>query len=240
MRLAVDCACVIHGDYYDWQYVECLYNMLQANCSYEVRLHVYTESERPVPDHVIKHSLIKWPNISGPRRSWWYKMQLFDNRHFSGQLLYLDLDTVIVGNIDWIWNLNTDHFCAVHDFRRLWKPNWIGINSSVMLWNTDQYHWIWEDFSNTDINSKIKQFHGDQDFLNHVILHDTNFSYFDHAQIKSWRWQVLDGGLDPQTRRYHSPGKGAVIDPNTSIICFHGQPKPHESKDPTILRFWHV
>ena len=51
----IDCACVIHSDVYSWRYVDTLYNMLVRNLSREVRLHVYTEQDRPVPDHMIKH-----------------------------------------------------------------------------------------------------------------------------------------------------------------------------------------
>ena len=61
-------ACVIHGDMYDWRYVENLYNMLQANTQHEVKFHVFTEPSRPVPAPMIKHDLINWPGISGPKK----------------------------------------------------------------------------------------------------------------------------------------------------------------------------
>ena len=105
----VDCACVIHGTGYDWTYVDRLYNMLNKHISRGVRLHVYTEADRPVPTPYIKHTLTDW-GISGPKRAWWYKMQLFNPDHFRGQLLYFDLDTVIVNNIDWICNRAPEYF----------------------------------------------------------------------------------------------------------------------------------
>jgi hypothetical protein len=85
----IDCACVIHSDAYSWDYVERLYSMLSRHLSLGVRLHVYTEADRPVPAPFIKHALDDW-EISGPRRSWWYKLQLFDSEKFSGSLLYFD------------------------------------------------------------------------------------------------------------------------------------------------------
>ena len=99
----IDCACVIHGSGYDWPYVERLYNMLCRNLSAEVRLHVYTEHDRSVPPHMVKHILDDW-GISGPKRSWWYKMQLFNPAHFAGNLLYFDLDVVIANQLNWIPN----------------------------------------------------------------------------------------------------------------------------------------
>jgi len=57
----IDCACVIHGTGYDWIYVERLYNMLNRHLSGGCRMHVYTEHDRSVPPHMIKHCLEDWP-----------------------------------------------------------------------------------------------------------------------------------------------------------------------------------
>ena len=108
----IDCACVIHGSGYDWQYVERLYNMLCRNFTPKVRMHVYTEHDRSVPPHMVKHILEDW-GIAGPKRSWWYKMQLFNPALFSGNLLYLDLDVVIANNLDWIRDLSLDYFWTI-------------------------------------------------------------------------------------------------------------------------------
>jgi hypothetical protein len=124
----IDCACVIHGKAYDWQYVERLHSMLSRHLTPIVRLHVYTEASRDVPDNMIKHCLDDW-GIDHPRRGWWYKMQMFNPEHHIGPMLYFDLDTVIVNNIDWIWKKPTSYFFAFCDFKYLWSPNFYGINS---------------------------------------------------------------------------------------------------------------
>ena len=46
----IDCACLIHHTLYDWSYVDKLYNSLCRNLTPTVRLHVYTESNRFVPN----------------------------------------------------------------------------------------------------------------------------------------------------------------------------------------------
>lgn len=236
----MDCACVIHGDAYDWQYVENLQAMIQRNTWRQVRMHVYTEPDRAVPNTMIKHELTLWPGISGPKKSWWYKMQMFDPDHHRGRLLYFDLDVVITGSIDWIWdNSNDKSLQAPRDFRRIWRPNWTGINSSVLCWNTRTMRWIWEKFCEHNIAALTRQYHGDQDYLNSVIPSQGRH-YLDENRIKSWRWQVQDGGIDAKTRQYCRPGAGAVIDPATRIIIFHGQPKPHEVQDPRIQQLWHA
>lgn len=240
MTKTVDCACVIHGDYYDWQYVERLYHMLTAQSDYQINLHVYTEAERSVPDHMIKHALTPWPGIAGPRRSWWYKMQLFDSAHFAGQLFYLDLDTVIVNNIDWLWQLDPSRFYAIRDFRHLWRPTWTGINSSLILWDTVQWHWIWDTVSEYGVDRLAKQYPGDQDFLSSVLVKDPDFEYFAENAAVSWRWQAHDGGFDMRARRFHDPGTGTRFEKSTSFLIFHGRPKPHDIADPVVQQHWQM
>lgn len=239
MKKILDCACVIHGDAYDWIYVERLYNMLQANLSSEIRMHVFTEAKRSVPAPYIKHELHEWPGVAGPKKAWWYKMQMFNPVHNLGRVLYFDLDVVITDNIDWIWDLDDRYFWAIKDFKYLWKPTWNGINSSAMIWDNKKLNWIWDNFSNQNINATIRLFHGDQDYLNSV-LDDNTRRFFNVNFVKSWRWQCLDGGFDMQSRSYRNPGTGTTILPGTKIIVFHGNPKPHATQDPIIDKYWKV
>jgi hypothetical protein len=233
----IDCACVIHGDGYDWCYVERLYNMLDRYLRREFRFHVYTETDRPVPAHMIKHELTPWHNISGPRRSWWYKLQLFDPKHMTGNILYFDLDVVIVRPVTWITELNTDHLWAVRDFRYLQGNRRKQLNSSIMWFNVDTFSYVWRHAAAGDINQISKNYRGDQDYIEDVV--DANqLSLFPEDRVQSYRWECLDGGFDFQRRKYRSPGSGVAVVDATSVIVFHGNPKPHEVQDPVILKYW--
>lgn len=234
----IDCACLIHSTGYDWTYVEKLYKMLQNNSSREIRLHVYTEPNRSVPHHMIKHPLTEWHGVGGPKKSWWYKMQLFDKQHHQGPLLYFDLDVVITRNIDWIYEQDLSYFWAIHDYRRLWRPNWNGINSSVMFWDTNRWDTVWQAFKNLELKNVFKRHHGDQDYLNTVIP-ETDRKFFDKERIKSWRWQIKDGGMDMTKKAYLRPNAGSVLDPTTCVMVFHGNPKPHQIHDNILHRYWH-
>lgn len=235
--LTVDCACLIHGNHYDWQYVEKLYSMLSRNFSYPIRLHVFTEMDRNVPSHMIKHAIDEWPGIAGPKRAWWYKIQLFNQRHFRGKLLYFDLDVVITGNLDWILQLDPKYFWCIRDFKFLWKPGWQGINSSVMLWDTEKFQRIWKSFMSQDLADVMQRYPGDQDFLTSAINeHERRF--FDQNFVQSWRWQINDGGMDLNTKVYRRPGAGSVLNSGVSVMVFHGNPKPHAIDDPVIQQYW--
>jgi len=234
----VDCACVIHGNKYDWCYVERLYNMVKRHSTHPIRFHVFTEPDRSVPDPMIKHVLNDWPGIAGPRKSWWYKMQMFEPGRISGRLLYFDLDTVIVDNIDWMQGLDARYFWSIRDFRHLWRPSWRGMNSSVMLWDTTRFAWIWREFQQNDVKTQARLFHGDQDFLNSVLT-EKDLKFMDESLIKSWRWQIKDGGMDMKTRIYRRPDAGSVLPPGVNILIFHGSPKPHEVNDSVIKKLWY-
>jgi hypothetical protein len=232
----INCACLIHGDAYGWEYVDRLYSMLDRHITEEIHLHVYTEAARPVPAPYIKHSLEEW-GISGPKRSWWYKMQLFNPHLFSGPLLYFDLDTVVLENIDWIWRLPTRYFWAVQDFKFLWRPAHQGMNSSVMWWDTRRYEHVWQGFQRERLSEIIKKYPGDQDYINQALNHN-DLRFLDPQRIKSWRWQCLDGGFNFRKRTYLTPGSGTVVPTDTSVLIFHGKPKPKDLTDPVILQHW--
>jgi hypothetical protein len=232
----IDCACVIHGNAYAWTYVERLYNMLARHISVGIRLHVYTEAERPVPAPMIKHELHDW-NIGGPKKGWWYKMQLFDSLSHAGPLLYFDLDTVIVNNIDWIWQLPLKYFWSVKDFKYLQKHNYQSVNSSIMWWNTQTFDHVWKTFEQQNLEQLIKKYRGDQDYINLAIEHKDQ-RFLDSTRIQSWRWQCLDGGYDFQRRCYRDPGTGTKVAQSTAVMVFHGSPKPHQTADSEIAIQW--
>jgi hypothetical protein len=233
----IDCACVIHGDAYSWTYVDHLYNMLSRHLTPAVRLHVYTEADRPVPTPMIKHELTDW-SIDRPRRAWWYKMQLFNPEHHAGPLLYFDLDTVIVQNIDWIWQQHsTAYFWALRDFKYLWRPTHNELNSSIMWWDTRNYKNIWESFAQQDLTTVMKQYPGDQDYISAMIPQNQR-KFFDTNRVQSWRWQCLDGGYDFRRRRHLNPGIGTCVTNDTSVMIFHGNPKPDQITDQTVVTHW--
>jgi hypothetical protein len=229
----LDCACVIVGNAYSWQYVDTLYSMLTRHLSRPVILHVYTEADRAVPSHMVKHVLTPW----SVHKLWWYKLQLFNAEHHSGPVLYFDLDVVIVDNIDWIWQLPPDRFWAARDFKYLWRPSWTGLNTSVMWWDTQKYHTVWENFKLLQLDLVVGQYPGDQDYITAAIPKH-NQATLDHGRVTSWKWQALDGGYDPVARQHYRPGTGTHFGPDVSVLVCHGQPKPHNISDPVIVHHW--
>lgn len=232
----IDCACVIHGSAYRWEYVEKLYNMCQRAFDHSVRFHVYTEADRAVPSHMIKHELAHW-GVEGPRKGWWYKLQLFNPEHHQGNLLYFDLDVVIVRSMEWIRNYNPTMFWAIRDFRYLQRPNEHLLNSSVMWWNVPAFADVWQNLQKENLQNVFNRWPGDQDYITHTIPMSRR-RFFEDYRFESYRWQCMDGGYDFKRRQYHKPGSGVVIQGDTNVVVFHGNPKPHQVHDPIITDIW--
>jgi hypothetical protein len=152
-------------------------------------------------------------------------------------MLYLDLDTVVVGNLDWVWRLPTDRFWAVQDFKYLFRPSKIAMNSSMMWFDPVRFAHIYQHFDPGLIAHKRTPWHGDQDYL-HEVLGPGKEHYFEKTRVQSWRWQLKDGGFDFKTRKYRAPSTGTTIPDSTSVLIFHGNPKPHEINDPIVNQHW--
>lgn len=234
----VDVGCVIHGRVYDWCYVERLYNMVKRNLPTDMRFHVWTEHDRSVPPHMIKHCLEEWPGIVGPKQSWWYKLQMFDPQHHAGDLLYFDLDVVIVRDLSWIVQELTDKFWCLRDFRFLQNSRLQhNINSSIMWWNVPAWQSVWQEFTQRPALEWIRIYHGDQDLIN-ASVPPARRQFFDQTRVASWRWQAHDGGWDFDRRCPRSPGTGTVLENGVSVLVFHGKPKPHQIDDAIVAQYW--
>lgn len=235
-RTEINCVCLIHGEYYSWQYVDNLYSMLCKNFSYPIKLHVFTEESRAIPSYMVKHSLTHWPEITHSRQAWWYKLQLFDPQWIDEPVLYLDLDVIITGNLDWICALNPSYFWAVRDFKRLWNPDCTQINSSVMWFTPSHASGVWETLLSTNLLTLMQKYPGDQDFISDSVT-SQQIKFIDPNAIRSWRWEILNGGIDPSTKQYRQ-GE-TTIPSDVSIIVCHGNPKPHAINNSIIHNTWH-
>lgn len=152
---------------------------------------------------------------------WWAKLLLF--RYAAGQVLYLDLDTVIVGNLD---RLLSD---------RLSMPvNWAqsghgGCQSSAMSWdaNYENLGYIADLFDVDQLRAPergncgaygAKNLWGDQEFI---------------TELMGSPGDVVNPMPHVYSFKYHSLG-GPPDD--ASIIAFHGEPKPAAVNEEWVLK----
>lgn len=146
---------------------------------------------------------------------WWQKVKLFDPAlGLTGRLVYLDLDVCITGRLDKL--LETPGII------RDW--NYPAYNSSVMVWDAGEHVAIWTDFTH-DVMTTVPPDHpkgfpwNDQDWITHV----GGWATFPPSWCLSYRGHA---------RAW--PPKDAMV------ICFHGEPKPHDIHDGWVPESWKI
>jgi hypothetical protein len=178
------------GDKYSEEYVERLFNSLDRNLTVPFTFECVREEKFP---------------------GWWNKILLFPPTE---RIVFLDLDTVIVDNADFLFQYDGP-FCILRDFYR--KD---GYGSAVMSIASGFGSEISRTFL-ADSKDAMRQVHGDQNWIERNVK---------DADI----WQEQFPGK-VVSYKAHCNGKF----PNgAAIVCFHGLPRPHEVSDNWMTEHW--
>lgn len=206
-------ACVLKtGNYFDERYVINLKAMLERNLTVPFDFVCLTDFSRIDGCDIIP---LKNYNLF----SWWSKLELFRKGLFKGveRVIYFDLDTIILSNIDDIVNLEKPFYGL-----RPWnKANFSKGNlaSGIMSWKPGDYHFLY-DWTGKSLNS----FRNDQEYISGLLRHH-NFEY-------SFLQDEIEGIYSYKRQARTGLPIGA------RIICFHGRPRVHEVKDPWVRKVW--
>ena len=183
-----------------------------------VRLHLHTPFDFAViTDHPPGHypgirTLKPMDNLEG----WWQKITLFapERDYVDDRIMYLDLDTVVLGSLDEIVLMNHP-FIGIND--RWQQPT---TNTSFMVWDHSQFGYIYTQFEKA---KHTKQFIGDQNYvtkkIEDVVFHVNDFN---REWVQSYKAEL--GNC--QTR----PGG------DIRICYFHGL--PHPTDVPWVQELW--
>jgi len=141
---------------------------------------------------------------------WWSKMELFrPNLARLGDILYFDLDTVVVGDLADIAQVRT--LTLLQDF---YRPT--TLQSSLMYLPQEERPAVWKKWQRSP-EMWMRKFRGDQDFLGPA--------WVDRAE----RWQAL---LPGQVVSYKVHVKSQKQVPEDArVVCFHGRPRPWHLKE---------
>lgn len=225
--------CVKWGDKYSPHYVNVLYNMCKRHCTIPYDFVCLTENSHGLLPEIIVKPL---PNI--PLQGWWMKPFVFSrDLNLKGEVLFLDLDIVIYKNIDRLWEHSTSDFMIIRDFTRTTNPNWNKYNSSVFKFNSKNYYWIWDEFSENHKNITTKNF-GDQDYLFNLLKGKAKT--WPDNWITSYKWEMRsrDDIRVINGRRNFATISTPNIPTDGCIAVFHGEPNPHDVKDPWVIENW--
>lgn len=224
--------CLKWGNKYSPQYVNVLYNMVTRHSTID-RFICLTENPKNLNPNI---EVIPLPDM--PLHGWWFKLYAFSkDLKLKGDVLFLDLDLVILQNIEQLWNYEPEHFTIIRDFNRKTHHDWCKFNSSAFRFDAKTYHWIWDEFQK-NYNAIVSRNHGDQDHL-YSILQKQAKTWPDEW-IQSYKWEIRNKdelGIINGKRNFTSI-KNPKIDHRCLIAVFHGDPKPDQTNDPIILENW--
>jgi uncharacterized Rossmann fold enzyme len=153
---------------------------------------------------------------------WWNKLYLFSPEAFPAgeRVLYFDLDTAITGPLDEIARYDGP-FAILRDF---YRPN--GLGSGVMAWESSNCtRLFWERWQQ---QGRPQPAGGDQEWVEQCI-----------AQGWSWPVDLWQERLPGKFRSYKVDCR-TQIPRGTSVVCFHGYPKPHEVVSGWVPEVWKV
>ncbi|MGM4986545.1 hypothetical protein [Rhizobium sp. 11_C7_N12_5] len=144
---------------------------------------------------------------------WWSKMELF-RPEISGDILFMDLDTSIVGSLADIASIN-----QLALMRDIYRPE--GLQSSIMYIPEAAREEIWAEWIERPQHwMETYQKGGDQAFLERFWL-DRASRWQDllPGQIISWKSHVRPAVYDDES------GNGS-IPADARVVIFHGKPRP--------------
>jgi len=205
--------CLKWGDKYGSEYVNRLYNGIKRNTSLPFELHCFTDDDKNIVQDVITHNLPYSTTIA----SWWNKIWLFSDEvpfKKGERIFYLDLDTLITGNIDNLLLDNTGGLVMLQDFYWGLAKSATQSASGVMSWECGSFSHLWTSFI-SDPESAIESVapHGDQVFIGNTLKNS----------IKYWQ------DLHPQQIVSFKVHCSAGLPESAKIVCFHGEPSIPDS-----------
>lgn len=169
---------------------------------------------------------------------WWWKPYIFKAGHFpdGDTNLFFDLDMVIVKNIDKFVSFAPDKFVGLEDVGRVFNKTYKKLGSAVLKWPANAYSNIWDTLEqNTEAAMK---YHGDQDWI--WNLHSTNIVFFPESWIRSYKWEIRkrEELIRAGSKWIFNIVRNPDLEPETSVIAFHGTPNPEDVHDPIIVDNW--
>lgn len=238
----VNVICMKWGDKFPPDYVNRLYGMVNRHITLPFRLICFTDNPEGIRQEVEIQEL---PALNLPQHipeRGWKKLLVFDD-HFggiTGDILFLDLDVVIVDNIDCFFSYS-GKFLIAHDKKR---PKKIEGNSSVFRFTVGEHSDILR-FFESNIETIRKQVRHEQAYLSREIHRKGELNFWPDEWVPSFKYKCAPNW-------FLSWFKAPSIPNNAKIILFHGLPNPpeaikgvsgkwyrHIQPSPWIKKYWY-
>lgn len=220
--------CIKWGNRYSSESVNRLYKAVLKNTKYRLNFFCFTDDTNNLDKDIIVKPLPILKNLEKINCDIYLKeVGLCDNNlgNLNGQrVLYFDLDTIIVDNIDSFFDLpKDDEFFIIKDWNSIgnmvgqascysWIVGTIGFAKDFFEENYDKIHRKFNTASQEYLSSKIVEKYG-------------KLNFWPKDWCRSFKFHCLPTPMIPFLRRI----KMAKIPKDAKIICFHGAPKASDA-----------
>ena len=204
------------GSRYGPEFVNRLYSSIQRHTKRKTKVYCFTDDKREINNNIICKPL---PDIKLPKAisfSPWRKMSLWQYPLFDlkGDVLFLDLDLIITGDLDRFFNYKPGSYCVIENWTQLGQN--IG-NTSCFRFPIGKYISIFEKFHKNP-KKYWKKYHIEQIYLSAQIKDQVFWptewcKSFKHNLLPSWPLRIW---------------KPAKLPKDTSIVAFTGKPDPDD------------
>ncbi len=208
--------CMKWGTRYHSSFVNRLFKSIKRHTDRETRLICFTDNKTGIIEDIECKQL---PQINLPKEianTPWRKLSVWQHplHGLNGDVLFLDLDLVITGNLDRFFDYKPGSYCVIENWTQ--KGQGIG-NTSCFRFPTGKYMSVFSKFEKNP--RKIwKEFHIEQIYLSDEIKDqffwpDEWCQSFKHNLLPIWPMRIW---------------KPAKLPSQTSIVAFTGKPDPDE------------
>ena len=162
------------------------------------------------------------PALARPSQGWWYKAYLFSNeaRDLLGegkQVLYIDLDTVLVGSLDELADFRGACIGVLSTDMMESERRSGGINSSVMTWTAGEFTEIWSELERHSESVKTITY---------------KFDAWVEMMLPRTVVRILQSEISTPLLEYGQVQKaGGELPVGACLVTFPLTPKPHECVD---------
>lgn len=200
----VNVVCIKQGRLYGPEYVNRLRNSLGRHATQDFRFMCFTDSGEGI-DPAIE----QWP-IPYSLRGWWCKIPLFAPPQCieNGQIVAIDLDVVVVGNIDWLLDWRGDFMVMGTN-----SPKYY--NGSLWSLRPGACTHVWENFIHSGAEA-MRTHYSDQEWISEQVPGAPTVQELFPGKVLGYN---TDYANKPEPK----------FNGGASIYVFHGFPKPSEA-----------
>lgn len=219
MTEKVTVVCMKWGTLYGPHYVNRLYAMTRRHLSIPFEFVCFTDDATGLHQD-IRPAAIPEIRIDPPWENHpWKKLALYaaDIAGITGQVLFFDLDLLIVDSIDCLFEHPGD-YCIIHNWTH---PGRIVGNSSVFRFEAGSKTHLLDMFHDKPTQHWIDLYGNEQAYLSHILGRE-GLTYWPAEWCVSFKRHCLPGGLMNWVRT-------AQIPQGARVVVFHGHPNPDEA-----------